>query len=156
MADLIREAPLGQIIRLISGNRYLLYPEERPDFQLPSCYTHHGSDSDDAPNEPVEKEVDATVQTPVSQQSNDLERAGTQAADLERAATRTELSRVGTQAELAEAYSRATMDRGPSRPVVPEKLDDGTILVNWYSTTDPDNPQNWPSSRKNLVTLQIW
>ncbi|KAI9883382.1 MAG: hypothetical protein M1823_004850 [Watsoniomyces obsoletus] len=155
MADLIRDAPLGQVIRFITGNRSLLYPEERPDFQLPSCYSQHPSDLKDAPKESVEKEVGTAVQSRTSQESNDLERAIT-AADLQKATTRTELSKVGTQAELAEAYTRATMEKGPSVPVVPEKLDDGTILVNWYSTTDPDNPQNWPSSRKNLVTLQIW
>lgn len=35
LADLIREAPLGKLIRLASGNKLLQYPEERDDFQLP-------------------------------------------------------------------------------------------------------------------------
>lgn len=50
MADLIREAPFGQLVRLITGNRVFQYPEEKPDFQCPSSYkggdkkhhhTHH-------------------------------------------------------------------------------------------------------------------
>ena len=50
MADLIREAPFGQLMRLITGNRVFQYPEEKPDFQCPSSYkggdekhhhTHH-------------------------------------------------------------------------------------------------------------------
>ncbi|KAF7189217.1 Caffeine resistance protein 5 [Pseudocercospora fuligena] len=39
MEALIRDAPLGQLIRYITKNRVLLYPEERPDFQCPMCYT---------------------------------------------------------------------------------------------------------------------
>jgi DHA1 family multidrug resistance protein-like MFS transporter len=44
----------------------------------------------------------------------------------------------------------------PSRPIVPDKLDDGTLLVDWYTTDDPANPQNWTFSRKLLTTLLIW
>jgi MFS transporter, DHA1 family, multidrug resistance protein len=38
MLDLIRESPLSQTIHLISGNKFLQYPEERPDYQLPIQY----------------------------------------------------------------------------------------------------------------------
>ncbi|CAG8977486.1 hypothetical protein HYALB_00009318 [Hymenoscyphus albidus] len=38
MTDLVREAPLGQAIRWITGNRLLQYPEERPGFELPTQY----------------------------------------------------------------------------------------------------------------------
>ncbi|RMJ16022.1 hypothetical protein CDV36_004278 [Fusarium kuroshium] len=29
------------------------------------------------------------------------------------------------------------------------------VLVDWYGKDDPENPQNWSSSRKLLVTFQI-
>jgi hypothetical protein len=32
MSELIRDAPLGQFLRRITGNSILLHPEERPDF----------------------------------------------------------------------------------------------------------------------------
>ena len=35
MADLIRDAPIGQLIRFLTKNKYLQYPEERADFKLP-------------------------------------------------------------------------------------------------------------------------
>jgi DHA1 family multidrug resistance protein-like MFS transporter len=38
MFDLIRDAPIGQLIRLAIPNRPLQYPEEAPDFQCPLCY----------------------------------------------------------------------------------------------------------------------
>ena len=40
MADLFREAPFGQLVRIISGNRFFLYPEERRDFHCPLCYVN--------------------------------------------------------------------------------------------------------------------
>jgi len=30
--DILRESPLGQLLRAITGNRILLYPEEKPGF----------------------------------------------------------------------------------------------------------------------------
>ena len=38
MSDLIRDAPVGQIVRYLTGNRVLRYPEEKGDFQCPTCY----------------------------------------------------------------------------------------------------------------------
>jgi len=40
MADLLREAPLGQLIRWASGNRFLKYPEEFSGFKLPAAYNN--------------------------------------------------------------------------------------------------------------------
>ncbi|KAF1995014.1 MFS general substrate transporter [Amniculicola lignicola CBS 123094] len=37
----------------------------------------------------------------------------------------------------------------------PVKSKDGVILVDWYSTDDPDNPYNWSSSRKTIVSALI-
>lgn len=34
MADLIRDAPLGQLIHWATGKNHLQYPEERPGFRL--------------------------------------------------------------------------------------------------------------------------
>lgn len=37
--DIIHDAPFGQLVRWLSGNRLFLYPEERPDFVLPVVYS---------------------------------------------------------------------------------------------------------------------
>ncbi|KAF2271005.1 putative caffeine resistance protein 5 [Lojkania enalia] len=39
MLDLIRDAPFGQLVRYITGNRVFLYLEEQPDFECPNCFT---------------------------------------------------------------------------------------------------------------------
>jgi len=47
------------------------------------------------------------------------------------------------------------MEKGPSRPIKPETLDNGTIVVDWYTTDDPDNPQNFSFAKKAVVLFQI-
>lgn len=53
---------------------------------------------------------------------------------------------VEKQIEVAKTKSIALM---------PTKTADGTILVDWYATDDPANPQNWTSARKWLVLAQL-
>ncbi|KAJ6185170.1 hypothetical protein N7519_006471 [Penicillium mononematosum] len=40
--DTIRESPLGQLLRAITGNKILLYPEEKPGFVLPANLEEKG------------------------------------------------------------------------------------------------------------------
>ncbi|CAG8930861.1 unnamed protein product [Penicillium salamii] len=49
MADLIRDTPLGQISRYLTGNRVFLYPDELPGFQCPSFL----NDNSDKPDKAV-------------------------------------------------------------------------------------------------------
>lgn len=195
MADLIRDAPIGQIIRYITRNKVLLYPEEKDSFQCPMCYaepdaaaqaqkaaitspssTSNGIDTPDkedaekAGMEPEEEpeaatEYDRHALEKVETERPSLERAET-AKDLEKQATiRSELSRVGsiaalhksvTRAELEAAFSAASLAKEPSRPVIPQRTSDGTILVDWYTTDDPDNPQNWSFGKKMFASTQIY
>lgn len=39
MMEIFRDAPVGQVIRRVSKNRHLQYPEEKPGFALPSAWT---------------------------------------------------------------------------------------------------------------------
>jgi len=61
---------------------------------------------------------------------------------------------------LEAAYRLASLQQSikqqPSRPIVPAKTTDGIILVDWYSTDDPANPQNWGYWTKFNVVLQIY
>lgn len=42
--ETIREAPFGQLVRWISGNRVFLYPEERHDFVYPVSHAESAAD----------------------------------------------------------------------------------------------------------------
>ena len=182
MSALIRDAPLGQIIRWVTKNRVLQYPEEKADFQCPESYAHPDRPREEPQEEPeVEPEGEPTEEVvPMAPEDVlELEKSKTAGSDVEgdntfniekirTAATqrtsRTGLSRVGTRgalqksvtrADLEEQFTLATLEKGPTRPIEPEKLEDGTILVDWYTTDDPDNPQNWSFGKKAFVAFQI-
>lgn len=182
MSALIRDAPVGQLIRLVTRNRVLQYPEERPDFQIPAWYSQSGQQlpkdlpiDEDIPA--PEPEGPATEEVVLPDPETVLEKVETEEeeeSELEKIKTaqtartthtaRTQISRVGTRtalqksisrADLEQQFSLASIEKGPSRPIEPEKLDDGTILVDWYTTDDPENPQNWSFSKKAIVLAQI-
>ncbi|KAI9837885.1 MAG: hypothetical protein M1838_004721 [Thelocarpon superellum] len=171
MSALLRDSGLGQLIRLATKNKVLLYPEERADWRCPKCYVKP-TDSTDASAEATgadpslaEKEVSrqgseapeqATADaTPDTEKDLDIEPIPSHTTALSRMATREGLHKVQTRQDLERAYSSVTVKKEPTRPIVPEKLDDGTILVDWYDTDDPENPQNWSSRKKYFVTFQI-
>ncbi|KAF3035916.1 hypothetical protein E8E12_003686 [Didymella heteroderae] len=182
MSALIRDAPFGQIVRYITRNRVFQYPEERWDFQIPAAYTQHANleakrlDSATSsapvtePEGPAVEEVifpdPETVLEKVETQSEDehtsdleqlqtIRTAHTARTQISRVGTRTALSKSISRADLEQQFSLASVERGPSRPIVPEKTQDGTILVDWYTTDDPENPQNWLFGKKFVVLLQI-
>jgi DHA1 family multidrug resistance protein-like MFS transporter len=175
MSALIRDAPAGQLIRYFTKNRFLQYPEERPDFQVPIAYTHHTrpipkrlSTSSSAAPEPegpaIEEIVSATVLEQVDTSSDDevdlekIQTARTQhtiRSQISRVGTRSALQKSISRADLEQQFSLATIERGPSRPIEPEKLDDGTVLVDWYNTDDEGNPQNFSFWKKVAVLAQI-
>jgi MFS transporter, DHA1 family, multidrug resistance protein len=80
--------------------------------------------------------------------------------NLSQITSRAQMSQVNTRADLEQAYTNASYQEQiktqPSRPIAPTRTADGTILVDWYTTDDPENPQNWTHSKKTMVVLQIY
>ena len=179
MSALVRDAPFGQIVRYITNNRVFQYPEERADFQLPAAYTHTGAkelDSDTISTSTSDSEEPAKEEVYHPDTAAELEKVDTRSedeelSDLEKLQTvrtnhtaRTQISRVGTRTALSKSISRADLEQqfslaalelGPSRPIAPETRQDGTILVDWYTTDDAENPQNWLFGKKLLVLIQL-
>lgn len=188
MSALFRDSALGQLIRYGTKNKFLLYPEEQPDFQCPSSYRSHEADGphatptiDKKPEQDIEKipldkvetkvipAQDATLThphrpesieevppTPATEKDFDLAQVATVRTSLTRVDTRVTIEKIHTRRDLEQAYRTATLEKGPTRPIIPEKLEDGTILVDWYDTDDPENPQNWSLRKKAFVAFQIW
>ncbi|KAL8916718.1 MAG: hypothetical protein Q9172_006173 [Xanthocarpia lactea] len=168
MADIIRDAPIGQLIRFVTRNKVLQYPEEQPGFQLPESYntalnsfvTSHieekNVDSESSssthskatiPSQPLEgKETTEKEDYPVKSRD-----------DLEATLTRTksrESTRQWTEDRL-QIDRELSLERSKSIPVAPTKTGDGNILVDWYTTDDPANPQNWSNIKRASVALII-
>lgn len=94
--------------------------------------------------------------TPATGKDFDLAQVATFRTGLTRVDTRVTMEKIHTRRDLEQAYTTATLEKGPTRPIIPEKLEDGTILVDWYDTDDPENPQNWSLRKKAFITFQIW
>lgn len=195
MADLIRESPLGQVIRLVTRNRVLKYPEEEPGFQVPwevvanEIVAEKLGDVPESPDselEPGEKDLDtadhsfdhAANEKDVEHGGELARRAttrGTTNSDVARRATthrtrtsgslgaRTSLTRTRTReqtrpysAERFETEQEEAIERKQSSIIIPQKTSDGITLVDWYTTDDPANPQNWGSGKKAYIGLQIF
>lgn len=170
MADLFREAPFGQLVRILSGNRYFRYPEEKEDFHCPHCYHADASlPSDKAVEQSSDSETNDVGSVNVTRTATSEPRL-----DLEKSATSSDPDWEGNQGqeparapglertrtlpytnERLEIEKRLEVERTKSRPILPARTADGTVLVDWYNTDDPANPQNWSQKKKAFVAFQI-
>ena len=69
--------------------------------------------------------------------SNDKSLVSLREAITNQTCTRTALRQSRTRTDLEEAFRASTLEKEPTRPIVPERTSDGTILVDWYDTDDP-------------------
>jgi MFS transporter, DHA1 family, multidrug resistance protein len=160
MADLLREAPLGQALRWVTGNRILQYPEEVEGFELPESYiTALNSGSGEKQHEAEGRTAStpgttSTIDSPLEKTPTaDPSPYGGDVESLHRTLSRQD-TKAYTQDRL-EAEEREAIERTQSRPIAPTKTADGFILVDWYTTDDVANPQNWPTGKKIWVTILI-
>ena len=167
MVDILREAPFGQIVRLLTRNKYFLYPEEQPDFRCPNSYQDDGTPKFDnikklesGTEENTGKDIDTVDDLQLQRTLTDTEKASRSSADDSDLEQQTTLGLQRTQTlpftdQRLEVERRLAIEKTKSRPIVPTKTADGTILVDWYNTNDPANPQNWSQKKKAFVALQI-
>lgn len=71
------------------------------------------------------------------------------------ALSRTRKSTTPATQEHLDVEQQHEAVRLPGLALLPTKTADGVILVDWYSTDDPENPQNWTSAKKLLVLLHL-
>ncbi|KAF5716783.1 cycloheximide resistance [Fusarium mundagurra] len=181
MSDLIRDAPLGQLIRFVTRNKYLQYPEEKPDFKLPESWVAVINNPDaiieeSSPNDnrvltgtalassasstvaaeedpKLRGENEKNERSEKNDENDDIERADPQPMRLHRSRSPQE-----TQAytvDRFEADEEHDVEKVKSIPVVPKRTKDGSILVDWYFSDDNENPHNWTNNRRLGVTLII-
>lgn len=157
----LRDAPFGQLVRLVTSNRVFKYQEELPGFEIPwqkaireekeaALNSTPGTLTPDVEKDrsiiPTD-DLEALHQIATARSTRTVDRAS-------RALTR-ESTRPWTR-ERFEAEQEDEIDRAQSTIIVPTKTEDGITLIDWYSTTDPENPQNWSSARKLLVVFNIF
>lgn len=174
MKELIREAALGQIIRFVSRNRLLKYPEEEEGFQIPFermtnevklAKINEDADSDKqedvTPATEEEENIDRVLTQKDKGDDFDIEKVGSQGsrAGLDKVQSVKSLSRTQTipfTRERFEIDQELAARRTLSLPIQPVITSSGQILVTWYTTDDQDNPQNWSQKKKSWVSFLIW
>lgn len=131
MADIIRDAPVGQLIRFLTKNRILQYPEEKADFVLPGPWQQMVDNPDAAPpaGEDHSNSNSNPPSTPGSRDGN--EKPPAQHSD--------------------DDDDEQQLQRAQSVPIVPKRTKDGAILVDWYFSDDTSNPQNWTDKKRGLI-----
>ncbi|KAK8105359.1 uncharacterized protein PG998_004170 [Apiospora kogelbergensis] len=165
MSHIIRDAPVGQILRLLTGNRIFKYPEEEAGFKLPEAWTQSLNSEG---NETIPLDTSSGVLGSAStsssassttspaddeeKQQNNADAAPYQAA---LARTRSREDTVPYTTDRLEVDQQHELEKTKSIPIVPRRTKDGAILVDWYYTDDTANPQNWSSLRRGLVALII-
>ncbi|KAJ2974818.1 hypothetical protein NQ176_g5856 [Zarea fungicola] len=148
MADIFRDSAVGQIIRYVTKNRYLQYPEEKSGFELPQAYADILKGSGTV----IEK-------IPTSRSSTSLDDDSTVAdGDETTAVQHVQSHRDGinniTEGAL-EADEIHRLEKTQSIPIAPRRTKDGAILVDWYFTDDPEDPHNWSNNKRNAIALII-
>ncbi|KAH0532295.1 hypothetical protein TsFJ059_001005 [Trichoderma semiorbis] len=185
MADIIRDAAIGQLIRWVTKKRYLKYPEERDDFVLPEPWvqlmngvplTSHNTSTSDASTAAEGKETGGILRTPSNGSTRrDASPPPSRAPKDEEAPTepRTRHSEDHhdhhggshehvQHSDLGDMTARRLredeeheLEKVKSIPIVPQTTKDGAILVDWYYTDDPDNPYNWSRNKRLGINVLI-
>lgn len=152
MADIIRDAAIGQIIRWATNNRYLQYPEEKPDFELPEAYAAILNGHPAADNKPVPGSFTTLDDDNVVTDSSD-DVAPAPLAPIP--SHRSGINQITEAALEADQLHRAEKTR--SLAIAPQQTKDGTgtVLVDWYRTDDAANPHNWSNGKRNAIALLI-
>ncbi|KAH7372210.1 major facilitator superfamily domain-containing protein [Cadophora sp. MPI-SDFR-AT-0126] len=152
MKDIIRDSTIGQIVRLLTSNRTFLYPEEEPSFKCPRGY----NDNTALPEAVIRERTRSffsTASNPHSFYVDNGEAFTTPESKTEDGSAQENIDN-GDATDLERANT-AKLVRTRSRPILPSKSVDGTILVDWYMTDDPEYPQNWSTGKKLYVSFQI-
>jgi DHA1 family multidrug resistance protein-like MFS transporter len=159
MLETLREAPVGQAIRYISRNKWLQYPEERSDFQLPVQYItqlnyvekiasrHHES------VQPIPRAPSVADDVSIAESGEKIQDTDAELEALGMVRTKGTVRIAPYTTERLRAEQELDLERSRSIPIIPQKTSDGIVLVDWYTTDDPENPQNWSNSKKNLVVF---
>jgi DHA1 family multidrug resistance protein-like MFS transporter len=150
----IRDAPFGKLLRYVTNNRILKYPEELDDFQCPHGYENKIGGE---PQGPADTEI--TLTPPANNfDTVDHEKTTGSAGDLEKSnpasAPRASSSATRTNNNNTQRTTSTTSSH-LQHAIAPTKTADGLILVDWYTADDPANPQNWSQAKKAWTALLV-
>lgn len=170
LTEAIRDSFAGLVFRQLLPDT-LLYPEEKTTFEYRTYYEHldkrRGTSSASLFVESLEpSEIHESEQaTPTAQPCQHGDRSNAHSANhhivLHQSRVLIEIERRGEHPLPRDSQDHEQqsdiLDHSPDRLLYgePSVLDDGTIVCDWYSDDDPENPQNWTRVKKLWVVANI-
>ncbi|KAL1791827.1 hypothetical protein ACET3X_009578 [Alternaria dauci] len=135
MLDLIRDSAFGHIVRLVTRNKYLQYPEEQ-DPEIWKKYVSHeksGYAAYHGSTQPPENahEIDELTQAHGVRSRED-----------------------GNDSDTSSRTIGNGVNEASGVRVDPEKGKD-LHVIDWYGPDDPQNPRNWSRAKRYFVTFEI-
>ncbi|KAL7928131.1 CHAT domain-containing protein [Trichoderma chlorosporum] len=160
--DLVRDAPVGQLIRLLSGNRLLQYPEERADLELPEAWLELVRDSKAFASELAIDQNDMSAGTIVPPIHIGSAKSEPSATDIE--ASETNEKQVNQRKAEEEGQSYLTESSNVSTKIADiirhsqehpgheRSRGDRMALTELQAGADEMNPHNWSKKKRGVVT----
>ncbi|KAJ5692471.1 hypothetical protein N7462_001894 [Penicillium macrosclerotiorum] len=129
--ETFRDTAFGKLVRLSSRYRWMQYPEEQDGSIWPEYL------------KPETETKDEEAPTPVTENENQ--------ENLEAYGLYTVMSQVTSTRSRRMSCASTLHDRPTSNSQATQPL-----VISWRGPDDPENPQNWSTKKKFLVSTQIW
>lgn len=122
--DILRQAPIGSLARILSGNRILGYEEQRDD------YEHPGRHIEVEDEQAASNNSNSTLVNESSSEQRD-----------------------GAKPKEGGKPADASDPEKGAKPAKPTKTVHDEHYVHWRGDNDPDCPTNWTTGKKLYVTV---
>ncbi|KAI1098894.1 MFS general substrate transporter [Jackrogersella minutella] len=161
MWEATRESSIGQIVRLVFRRPDLFpYPEELASFEPPASLSRNPSVLLDGKLENEFKEQEGISISPCTERSVFSTGTATpsEEKDLEAGTAKVWEGSLPSSTVVISANDPSDYGAKPSPPEEVPHLNgtnQGPGIVDWYSASDPSNPQNWTFAKKVWITTQM-
>jgi DHA1 family multidrug resistance protein-like MFS transporter len=149
MKDTIRDSPFGQLIRLLTRNKLLQYPDKTRGFQYPEGYEANSNQCKE--DDTQEESYPTSMSASNADVLNEEKKAGAAIPEAEEEDT-TPCDLISNIRLKRHISTHIPTERITNGPIVPKRTSDGTILVNWYTTGITIAPHRLPLQASKLFT----
>jgi len=148
--DLLRQAPIGTVLRVVSKNRILPYEEQKPGYEHPGRHVEVEDENAAASSS------NSTLVADEDRDSSQPKASGSQGSGSEGAEGGEKGQKGQSDDDSGEGKSKDAGDaeKGGKQEKPKKKVHDPTY-VHWRGDDDPDSPLNWTTGKKLYVTTLL-
>lgn len=156
MSDLLRELTVGQLIRLLPGHAYLLFPEEKSDFRCPPEYLITEPAPFISPDTKDDCQIDPSERLHDSISAAGALGTAPTSVDESTSPQNVQSLQTNPTSPIEEAEIRTLRNESLEDEAMPTRSGAGAndkIVVGWYGKDDPENPQNWSRGNEHWSSV---